>query len=190
MWNSHRYRADAQELARFSLTAPQASSPRSFSLFQMALSIWRALVNAEPRRRRERRHKQARHRSCASSLASRRSTANFKAGASRVAASHTMSVSISKYPCTRTLRIPMIFVQGMSGVSPRTSSGRALAASPIICRWWRNQVCRSSSRSKTVRSRSRYRSMAAIASKMSRNRSLGSLIQVQPPVAHARGCVS
>jgi len=43
-----------------------------------------------------------------SSAASNRSMEGFKAGKSRIAVSQTRSVSTSKYPCTRTFRIPAI----------------------------------------------------------------------------------
>jgi hypothetical protein len=115
------------------------------------------------------------------------STAGLSRGTSRCTASQTTSRSMAKYPCTRILRMPIILCQGMSGARFRISSGSLLAASPIICRCRRNHTWSISSWSKALRSRSRYRSIAAIASKMSRSRSLGSLIAALPLEAHALG---
>ena len=72
------------------------------------------------------------HRSCSFNVFRSCSTAGLRFGTSRVAASQTMSVSMSKYPCTRMFRILMMFDQGISGARARTSSGRPLDASPMI----------------------------------------------------------
>ncbi len=69
---------------------------------------------------------------CSFNVFRSRSTAGLRFGTSRVAASQTMSVSMSKYPCTRMFRILMMFDQGISGARARTSSGRPLDASPMI----------------------------------------------------------
>ncbi len=60
------------------------------------------------------------------------SNAGFNLGTSWDTVFQTISVSIAKYPCTKMFRMPMILCHSTSGANARTSSGKVLAASPMI----------------------------------------------------------